>query len=77
MRACAGVERPGAMISTVKVLQFNTQFGQSWDDACPDHAPINLDLTIAEIHSHAADIVLLQEVGRARPGGVQPDPPPN
>ncbi len=64
-------------MSTFKVLQFNVQFGQSWDDAYPDHAPVNLDLTIAEIRSHDADIVLLQEVEQARPGGVQPDPPPN
>ena len=64
-------------MSTFKVLQFNVQFGQSWDDAYPDHAPVNLDLTIAEIRSHDADIVLLQEVEQARSGGVQPDPPPN
>ena len=64
-------------MSTFKVMQFNMQFGQSWDDAYPDHAPVNLDLTIAEIRSHDADIVLLQEVEQARPHGVQPDPPPN
>jgi endonuclease/exonuclease/phosphatase family metal-dependent hydrolase len=60
-----------------KVLQFNMQFGQSWNDANPDAAPINLDLTIAEIRSHDADIVFLQEVEQGRPGGVQPEPPPN
>ena len=60
-----------------KVLQFNMQFGQSWDDTYPDRAPVNLDLTIAEINSHDADIVLLQEVEQALPGGVQPNPPPN
>jgi endonuclease/exonuclease/phosphatase family metal-dependent hydrolase len=60
-----------------KVLQFNMQFGQNWNDAHPDDAPINLDLTISEIRSHDADIVLLQEVERALPGGVQLDPPPN
>ncbi|MBI5909708.1 MAG: endonuclease/exonuclease/phosphatase family protein [Betaproteobacteria bacterium] len=64
-------------MSTFRVLQFNMQFGQSWDGANPDHAPVNLDLTIAEIRSHDADIVLLQEVEQAQPGGVQPDPPPN
>jgi len=64
-------------MSTFKVLQFNMQFGQRWDDADPDHAPIDLDLTIAEIRSHDADIVLLQEVEQAQPGGVQPNPPPN
>ena len=60
-----------------KVLQFNMQFGQNWNDANPDVAPINLDLTIAEIRGHDADIVFLQEVEQGRPGGVQPEPPPN
>ncbi len=64
-------------MSTFKVLQFNMQFGQSWDAAAPDSAPANLNLTIAEIRSQNADIVLLQEVERAQPGGAQPDPPPN
>ena len=45
-----------------KVLQFNMQFGQNWNEANPDFAPINIDLTIAEIRDHDADIVLLQEV---------------
>lgn len=60
-----------------RVLQFNMQFGQNWSDADPDAAPVDLDLTIAEIRSHRADIVFLQEVEQARPGGVQIDPPPN
>ena len=64
-------------MDTFKILQFNIQFGQSWDDAYPDHAPVNLDLTIGEIRSHRADIVLLQEVEQAQPGGLQSDPPPN
>lgn len=61
-----------------KVLQFNIQFGQGWDSEFPDRAPpINLDLAIAEILRHDADLVLLQEVEHALPGGVQLDPPPN
>lgn len=64
-------------MSTFKVLQFNMQFGQNWDDADPDNAPINLDLTISEILSQGADIVILQEVEHAQPGGVQLHPPPN
>jgi endonuclease/exonuclease/phosphatase family metal-dependent hydrolase len=64
-------------MKTFKILQFNMQFGQAWDDADPDHAPIDLDLTIDEIRSHGADIVLLQEVELAQAGGVQVDPPPN
>ncbi len=64
-------------MSAFRVLQFNMQFGQTWDDAYPDHAPVDLDLTIAEIRSHDADIVLLQEVEHAQPLGAQIDPPPN
>ena len=64
-------------MSTFKVLQFNIQFGQGWDDTQPDRAPIDLDLTVSEILNHNADIVLLQEVEHARPGGVQQIPPPN
>ena len=64
-------------MSTFKVLQFNMQFGQSWNDNDPDHAPVDLDQTIAEIRGHDADIVLLQEVEHAQPGVTLPDPPPN
>jgi endonuclease/exonuclease/phosphatase family metal-dependent hydrolase len=64
-------------MSAFSVLQFNMQFGQGWDDADPDHAPVNLDLAIAEIRRRDADIVLLQEVERALPGGLQSEPPPN
>lgn len=60
-----------------RVLQFNMQFGQIWDDAYPDHAPIRLEDTLAEIQSHDADIVMLQEVEHAAPGGAQPPVPPN
>lgn len=64
-------------MSMFKILQFNMQFGQSWDETNPDHPHVNLELTISEILSHNADIVLLQEVEYAQPGGVQADPPPN
>jgi endonuclease/exonuclease/phosphatase family metal-dependent hydrolase len=60
-----------------KILQFNMQFGQIWDDAYPDHAPIQLDATIAEIRAHQADIVMLQEVEKTLPGGAQAQPPPH
>lgn len=53
------------------------QFGQVWDDKNPDGAPVRLADAIAEIARHDADIVHLQEVERALPGGVQPQPPPN
>lgn len=64
-------------MSTFRVLQFNVQFGQGWDAADPDRAPIDLDATIAEIRRHEADVILLQEVERALPGGEQRNPPPN
>ncbi|HVS53625.1 MAG TPA: endonuclease/exonuclease/phosphatase family protein [Opitutaceae bacterium] len=60
-----------------RVLQFNMQFGQIWDDTYPDRAPIRLEATLAEIRSHDADIIMLQEVEQALPGGVQRQPPPN
>ncbi len=64
-------------MSSFRVLQFNMQFGQGWDDARPDDAPVDLDATLAEIRRHDADLILLQEVEHARPGGEQLDPPPN
>jgi endonuclease/exonuclease/phosphatase family metal-dependent hydrolase len=64
-------------MKAIKVLQFNMQFGQTWDDADPDRAPVDLGKTIGEIRSHDADIVLLQEVEQGQPGGKQLDPPPN
>lgn len=64
-------------MSTFKVLQFNMQFGQRWDDADPDHAPVDLEMSIAEIKRHNADIILLQEVEQARAGGGQVEDPPN
>ena len=60
-----------------KVVQFNMQFGQTWRETDPDHAPVNLDQTIAEIVSHDADLVMLQEVERATPGWTQPLLPSN
>lgn len=64
-------------MSSFRVLQFNMQFGQRWDDANPDGAPVDLEASIAEITRHDADLILLQEVERAQPGGTQADPPPN
>jgi endonuclease/exonuclease/phosphatase family metal-dependent hydrolase len=65
------------MSGRFKVLQFNMQFGQPWDDVYPDHVPINLQQAIDEIRSHDADIVMLQEVEQTLPGGVQAQPPPH
>ncbi len=64
-------------MSGFRLLQFNMQFGQGWDAADPDGAPINLDATIAEIVRHDADIITLQEVEQAGPDGAQVQPPVN
>ena len=60
-----------------RVLQFNMQFGQMWNDVYPDRAPVRIEATLAEIQQHDADIILLQEVEQALPGGAQSQPPPN
>lgn len=60
-----------------RVTQFNMQFGQIWDDAYPDRAPIRLESTLQELRQHDADLIILQEVERASPGGVQAEVPPN
>jgi endonuclease/exonuclease/phosphatase family metal-dependent hydrolase len=64
-------------MSRFRVLQFNMQFGQLWDDTWPDKAPIRIESTLEEIRRHDADIIHLQEVERALPGGIQLEPPPN
>src|SRR6266542_5047837 len=64
-------------MSTFRVLQFNMQFGQGWDEVNPDEAPVDLNATVAEIRRHDADIILLQEVEHALPDGAQLQPPPN
>ena len=64
-------------MSTFRVLQFNMQFGQIWDDTYPDRAPIQIETTLDEIRRHNPDVVMLQEVEQALPGGVQVHPPPN
>jgi endonuclease/exonuclease/phosphatase family metal-dependent hydrolase len=64
-------------MSRIRVLQFNMQFGQMWDDIYPDWAPVRIEATLAEIRQHDADIIFLQEVERGMPEGVQLQPPPN
>ena len=60
-----------------RILQFNMQYGQVWDESDPHNAPIRLADAIAEIARHDADVIHLQEVEQARPGGRQEQPPPN
>jgi endonuclease/exonuclease/phosphatase family metal-dependent hydrolase len=64
-------------MSTFRVIQFNMQFAQGWVPDEPNEGAIDLDATFAEIRRHDADVILLQEVERAQPAGVQIDPPPN
>jgi len=64
-------------MNTFRVLQFNMQFGQIWDDTYPDRAPIRLEATLKEIRQHRADVIFLQELEQAQPGGVHLQPPPN
>ena len=64
-------------MSTFRVLQFNMQFAQGWTVQAPHHGDIDLNATLAEIRRHDADVILLQEVERAQPGGAQVNPPPN
>jgi endonuclease/exonuclease/phosphatase family metal-dependent hydrolase len=64
-------------MSSFRVLQFNMQFGQIWDETYPDRSPIRLEATLAEIRRHNADVILLQEVEHAQAGGAQVQPPPN
>ena len=61
----------------LRILQFNMQFGQVWDAADPDNAPINIEATIAEIKRHDADIIMLQELEHVRPDGTHTPMPPN
>lgn len=65
------------LMSRFRVVQFNMQFGQIWDDIWPDRAPVRIESTLAELRQHDADIILLQEVEQALPDGVQREPPPN
>ena len=64
-------------MNPIKVLTFNMQFGQTWDDTDPDCAPVDLDRTINFLRAVDADIVMLQEVERVEPGVGQLNPPPN
>ncbi len=58
-------------------MTFNMQFGQAWDAAEPDKAPIRIEDTIDFLREADADVLFLQEVEQARPGGEQIWPPPN
>ncbi|MCB1122784.1 MAG: endonuclease, partial [Verrucomicrobiae bacterium] len=64
-------------MGTFRLLQFNMQFGQVWDDSNPDNAPVRLDETVKTISLYDADLILLQEVEKAQPAGKQVQPPPN
>ena len=46
-------------MSRFRLLQFNMQFGQVWDDEAPNTAPIRVEDAIAEIQRYNADIITL------------------
>jgi endonuclease/exonuclease/phosphatase family metal-dependent hydrolase len=71
--------RRAATFSHVKFSAFtlNMQFGQAWDPTDPDRAPIRIEDSISFIREADADVIFLQEVEQARPGGEQVQPPPN
>jgi endonuclease/exonuclease/phosphatase family metal-dependent hydrolase len=64
-------------MGTFRLLQFNMQFGQVWDDADPDDAPVCIEETAKTLSLYNADLILLQEMEKALPNGKQSQPPPN
>ncbi|KAF0095551.1 MAG: endonuclease/exonuclease/phosphatase [Puniceicoccaceae bacterium 5H] len=60
-----------------RVVTFNMQYGQTWDDANPDNAPVDLDATVQLLLEQEADVIMLQEVERVQLDNLQADPPPN
>lgn len=64
-------------MARIKALTFNMQFGQCWREDSPDEAPVRIEDTIEFLRSREFDVLMLQEVEKARPGGVQPADPPN
>ena len=60
-----------------RVLTFNIQNGQPWNDENPDEDIVDLEATTRFLLDQQADILLLQEVERGHDGGYQENPPPN
>ena len=60
-----------------RVVTFNIQNGESFDDTTCAPPSIDLDRTCQFIKSLAPDIFCLQEVERGWDGGRQVEPPPN
>ncbi|MCZ6672019.1 MAG: endonuclease/exonuclease/phosphatase family protein [Verrucomicrobia bacterium] len=64
-------------MGTFRLIQFNMQHGQMWNASNPDLAPIRIQETAKTLGLYDADILMLQEVEKARPGGEQANPPAN
>lgn len=64
-------------MSAFSIATFNMQFGQVWEPNEPDHAPVDMEGSIAFLKAAEADVLLLQEVERVDPTRQQIDPPPN
>lgn len=61
----------------LRVVTFNMQNGQPWDEADHDSTIIDIESTGAFLKSLDADIICLQEVEQGHDGGFQIEPPPN
>ncbi|PWU05813.1 MAG: endonuclease [Verrucomicrobia bacterium] len=64
-------------VMAFRVLTFNMQFGQSWNEENSNSGCISLPATTEFLQEQEADVILLQEVEQARPEGLQIEPPQN
>ncbi|MDP0501660.1 MAG: endonuclease/exonuclease/phosphatase family protein [Verrucomicrobiota bacterium JB022] len=64
-------------MNSFRVVTFNMQYGQVWDAADPDNAPIDLKASAQVLLAQDADIIFLQEVERVQLDDMQAQPPPN
>lgn len=60
-----------------RLLTFNIQNGQPWDDNDPDNPRVDIDSVGHFLAAQNADIICLQEVERGYDGGRQIEPPPH
>lgn len=60
-----------------RILTFNIQNGQPWNDENPDLDVVDINSVARFLLSQDADIICLQEVERGYDGGMQIEPPPN
>lgn len=61
----------------LRVLTWNMQYGQGWDPADPDNAPIALSAVEGVLRESLADVVFLQEVEQVVTDRPPLEPPPH